>query len=102
MSEIRRQIVFLDEQLLVPLYVTPEDVGLAVVKVPRRDEHQVILPDPDASLHLPSNSAEARLPVDALHDDVVATLDLDYPSQYLPLLREDGLLDIRLAEHLSL
>src|SRR2546427_10688683 len=62
MSEIRRQIVFLDEQLLVRLYVTPEDVGLAVVKVPRGDEHQVILPDPDAPLHLPSDSAEATFP----------------------------------------
>src|SRR2546425_6605902 len=80
-SEIRGEIVVLDEPLLVCLYVTPEDVGLAVVEVPGRDKHHVIFSNPDAPLHLTPDSAEAHLAIDALHDYVVAALDLGDPSQ---------------------
>src|SRR2546425_3804886 len=80
-AKIGGELVVLDEPLLVCLYVTPKDVGPAVVEVPGRDKHHIIFSYPDAPLHLTPDSAEAHLAVDALHDHVVAALDLGDPSQ---------------------
>jgi hypothetical protein len=76
------------------LDVTPDDICPLVVKVPRRDEHDVTLADPHAPLHLSPDPAESDHAVGTLDEDLVPSRDLLDPAQEFTLGRKDELLQV--------
>ena len=92
-------VSLLAELVGVGLLVAPDDVGLLVLPVPRLDEHDVVLPDPDPFLHAARDARGPRLSVHAPYPDAVRAEHALDDGEHLVLVRHPEVLPVVAVAH---